>query len=63
MKITRVDAETRRIPFEGVLKPAWSPGNTWQDIATTIFRVETSDGLVGIGAGHGSPEVVRERVA
>ncbi len=63
MKITRVDAETRRIPFEGELHPAWSPGNTWRDIAPTIFRVETSDGLIGFGAGHGSPEIVRERIA
>jgi L-alanine-DL-glutamate epimerase-like enolase superfamily enzyme len=63
MKITRVEAEIRRVPFEGIVHPAWSPGHTWQELATTIFRVETDEGLVGIGAGHGSPQIVRERVA
>lgn len=63
MKITAVEAEVWRVPFAGEVRPAWSPGNRWRENRPTIFRVETDEGITGYGAGHGSPEAVRDRVA
>jgi L-alanine-DL-glutamate epimerase-like enolase superfamily enzyme len=63
MKITSVTAEIYRVPFVGEVFPAWSPGNRWSENRPTVFRIETDTGLTGYGAGHGSPEIVRDRVA
>jgi D-galactarolactone cycloisomerase len=62
MKITAVEAEVWRIPFPGEVRPAWAPGAIWRDKATTVYRVQTDAGLSGIGAGQGSPQLVRDRV-
>lgn len=63
MKITAVEAEVYKLPFSGEVQPAWAPGTVWREKQTTVFRVETDAGVTGIGAGQGSPAVVRERVA
>jgi D-galactarolactone cycloisomerase len=63
MKITAVEAEVRRIPFAGEVRPAWAPGTVWREKVTTVYRVETDDGITGYGAGQGAPGVVRERIA
>jgi L-alanine-DL-glutamate epimerase-like enolase superfamily enzyme len=63
MKIAAIDAEIWRIPFDGVVKPAWSPGNNWGEVRTTVYRVVTDEGIVGIGASGGSPEIVRNQIA
>jgi L-alanine-DL-glutamate epimerase-like enolase superfamily enzyme len=63
MKITTVEAEVWRIPFAGEVRPAWSPGTIWREKSTTVYRVHTDAGLTGIGAGQGSPQIVRDRVA
>lgn len=63
MKITAVEAEVRRIPFPGEVRPAWSPGTIWREKTTTVYRVETDAGLTGLGAAQGSPQLVRDRVA
>lgn len=63
MKITAVEAEVYRVPFVGEVRPAWSPGRRWSENRPTIYRVETDAGLTGYGAGHGSPEAVRDQVA
>jgi L-alanine-DL-glutamate epimerase-like enolase superfamily enzyme len=62
MKITAVEAEVRRIPFAGEVRPAWSPGTIWRETSTTVYRVQTDAGLTGIGAARGSPQLVRERI-
>jgi len=62
VKITAIEAEVWRIPFTGEVRPAWSPGTVWRDKATTVYRVQTDAGLIGIGAGQGSPHLVRERI-
>lgn len=63
MKITAIDAEIWRIPFDAVVYPSWSPGNSWGEVRTTVYRVSTDEGIVGIGASVGSPEVVRTQFA
>jgi L-alanine-DL-glutamate epimerase-like enolase superfamily enzyme len=63
MKITAVEAEVWRIPFPGEVRPAWAPGTVWRDKTSTLYRVHTDAGLTGFGAGQGSPQVVRERIA
>ena len=63
MKITAVDAATYRVPFVGPVRPSWSPGRSWTENHPTVFKVETDEGIVGYGAGHGSPALVREVIA
>ncbi|HEY7029951.1 MAG TPA: mandelate racemase/muconate lactonizing enzyme family protein [Thermomicrobiales bacterium] len=63
MKITAVEAEVWRIPFSGEVRPAWSPGTVWREKTTTVYRVRTDAGPTGIGAGQGSPQLVRDRLA
>lgn len=63
MKITAVEAEIWRIPFPDEVRPAWAPGTSWREKTTTIYRVETDEGITGIGAGQGSPQIVRDRIA
>jgi L-alanine-DL-glutamate epimerase-like enolase superfamily enzyme len=62
MKITAVEAEVWRIPFPGEVEPAWAPGTSWRDKLTTVYRVRTDEGVSGIGAGAGSPQLIRDRV-
>jgi L-alanine-DL-glutamate epimerase-like enolase superfamily enzyme len=63
MKITAVEAEIYRVPFAGEVAPAWSPGARWSENRPTVYRIETDEGITGYGSGHGSPAIVRERVA
>ena len=63
MKITAVEATIYRVRFAGEVHPAWSPGARWSENRPTVYRIETDEGLTGYGAGHGSPELVRDRVA
>src|SRR5262249_37254090 len=58
MKITAVEAVVWRIPFAGEVRPAWSPGTSWREKVTTVYRVQTDAGLTGIGAGQGAPQLV-----
>ena len=62
MKISAVDAEIWRIPFAGEVRPSWAPGTVWREKLTTVYRVRTDDGLTGVGAGQGSPSLVRDRI-
>jgi L-alanine-DL-glutamate epimerase-like enolase superfamily enzyme len=63
MKITAIEAEVRRAPFAGEVRPAWAPGRIWRETVSTVYFVHTAAGLTGIGAGHGSPAFVHEVVA
>lgn len=63
MKITAIEAEVRRAPFAGEVRPAWAPGRIWRETVSTVYFVRTDAGLTGIGAGHGSPAFVHEVVA
>src|SRR5215213_2191775 len=63
MKITAIEAEVRRAPFAGEVRPAWAPGRIWRETVSTVYFVRTDIGLTGIGAGHGSPAFVHEVVA
>ena len=63
MKITAIEAEIRRAPFAGEVRPAWAPGRIWRETVSTVYFVRTDAGLTGIGAGHGSPVFVHEVVS
>ncbi len=63
MKITSIEAEVIRIPYSGEVRPAWSPGTLWKESATTLYRVHTDEGVTGIGASRGAPEVVRDVIS
>jgi D-galactarolactone cycloisomerase len=63
MKIVAIEAEQYRITFPGEVRPAWSPGAVWREGTTTVYRVTTDEGITGIGAGQGSPAVVRDRIS
>ena len=63
MKITGIEADVVRIPITGEVWPAWSPGNSWKEMQATIYRIHTDEGVTGIGAGRGAPDVVRNVVA
>ena len=63
MKITAIEAEVRRAPFAGEVRPAWAPGRIWRETVSTVYLVRTDAGLTGIGAGHGSPAFVHDVVA
>jgi L-alanine-DL-glutamate epimerase-like enolase superfamily enzyme len=63
MKITGIDAEVIRIPYTGRVEPAWSPGTIWQGTAATLYRIHTDEGITGVGASRGNPDIVREFVA
>src|SRR5680860_966500 len=63
MKITRVDATACRRAYPVEVHPAWSPGRTWTAAVTTIYTVHTDEGIVGIGASGGSPELARDVIA
>jgi L-alanine-DL-glutamate epimerase-like enolase superfamily enzyme len=63
MRIAEVKAERCRVRFPAPVHPAWSPGSIWRDVVSTVYSVTTSDGLTGIGAGHGPPSLAREAVA
>lgn len=63
MKITSIEAEVIRTPYTSELRPAWSPGTVWQGSAATVYRVHTDEGITGIGASRGNPDVVRDIVS
>jgi D-galactarolactone cycloisomerase len=63
MKITAIEAEVRRAPFAGEVRPAWAPGRIWRETVSTVYFVRTDVGLTGIGAGHGSPTFVHDVLA
>jgi D-galactarolactone cycloisomerase len=63
LKITAIEAEVRRAPFAGEVRPAWAPGRIWRETVSTVYFVCTDVGLTGIGAGHGSPAFAHDVVA
>ena len=63
MRITGLKTEVYQLRFPRPVYPAWTPGASWSSSEVSVFRVETDQGLVGIGAGVGSPAYVREVVA
>lgn len=63
MKITRIEAEVIRVPITREVWPAWSPGNSWKEMHTTIYRIHTDEGITGIGAGRGAPDLVEKVVS
>lgn len=63
MKITHVEVSTCRRDYPVEIQPAWSPGTAWNGVVTTIYKVQTDEGIVGIGASGGSPQVARDLVA
>ncbi|HYH12121.1 MAG TPA: mandelate racemase/muconate lactonizing enzyme family protein [Thermomicrobiales bacterium] len=63
MKITRVEAMSSRRDYSAEIHPAWSPGTIWIGATTTIYKVHTDEGIVGLGASGGSPQLTQELVA
>ncbi len=51
MKIARVSAEFLNVPLGAEFRPTWNPGVVQRSALTTLVRVETDEGHVGIGAG------------
>ena len=54
MKITRLSCTLLSYPLPVPLRPSWAPGRTFQNTACTLIRVQTDEGIEGVGAG---PEV------
>jgi L-alanine-DL-glutamate epimerase-like enolase superfamily enzyme len=63
MKITSIEAEVVKVPITGEVWPAWSPGNSWKGMQTTVYRVHTDEGITGVGAGRGSVHVTHDIVS
>jgi L-alanine-DL-glutamate epimerase-like enolase superfamily enzyme len=63
MRITGLTTEIYQLRFPQPVYPAWTPGMGWSSSEVSVFRVETDEGLIGIGAGAGSPAYVRDVVA
>jgi L-alanine-DL-glutamate epimerase-like enolase superfamily enzyme len=63
MKITKVEATACRREYPQAVYPAWSPGNSWSAVSTTIYKVHTDEGIIGIGASGGSPELTNDAIA
>jgi L-alanine-DL-glutamate epimerase-like enolase superfamily enzyme len=64
MKITGIETQVwRSRESKGEVHPAWAPGTSWSTRRTTIFVVNTDEGLSGIGSGVGSPEFVANMIA
>lgn len=63
MKITSIEARVIRTPYTSELRPAWSPGTVWKESSATIYRVHTDEGVSGIGASRGNPDVVHDVVS
>ncbi len=63
MKITSIEATSWSAPITGTVSPAWAPGTTWKSLGCTIYRIETDEGITGIGASRGAPEIVNGTVA
>ncbi|MGI8406742.1 MAG: mandelate racemase/muconate lactonizing enzyme family protein [Thermomicrobiales bacterium] len=63
MKITSIEAKVIRTPYTSELRPAWSPGTVWKESSAAIYCVHTDEGMTGIGASRGNPDVVREIVS
>ena len=45
MKITAIEAEVRRAPFAGEVRPAWAPGRIWRETVSTVYFVHTDAGV------------------
>lgn len=63
MKIASLSAWVVKTDYTGEVWPAWSPGTRWQGTQATIYEIRTEDGLVGVGAGRGAPDVANDVVA
>ena len=50
MKITAIDIKNYRLPLDPPFKAAWDPSPRTTFVAT-IVRVNTDDGITGIGSG------------
>jgi D-galactarolactone cycloisomerase len=51
VRIARITAEYLDVPIGAEFRPTWNTGVVQRSIATTLVRVESDDGIVGIGAG------------
>jgi len=63
MRITGLTTEIYQLRFPCPMRPAWAPGTTWSSSEATVFRIETDEGVVGIAAGVGCPNFVRDVIA
>lgn len=51
MKIARITTTYLDVPLGSEFRPTWNPGVVQRSIRTVLVRVESDEGLVGIGAG------------
>lgn len=54
MRITNITVSLLSQPLPAPLRPSWAPGRTFANTSCSLIRVQTDEGIEGIGAG---PEV------
>lgn len=54
MKIAKLSVSLLSYPLPAALHPSWAPGRTFTTTSCSLIRIETDEGIEGIGAG---PEV------
>lgn len=51
MKIVDVQAELLKTSYDAPFHPTWAPGQSFDQLLTTVVKIHTDEGVVGIGAG------------
>ena len=58
MLITDVRTQLVEFPFDAPFYPAWARGRNMPALQMVLIRVETDEGITGIGAAHAGPEAM-----
>jgi len=56
--ITDVRTQLVEFPFDAPFYPAWARGRNMPALQMVLIRVETDEGITGIGAAHAGPEAM-----
>jgi D-galactarolactone cycloisomerase len=51
MKITEIALERLRLPLDPPFQPAWNSAGPWHEFEAVLVRVQTDEGVTGIGSG------------
>src|SRR5262249_59524755 len=58
MLITDVVTALIEFPLDAPFHPAWARGRNMPALQMVLIRVETDEGVTGIGAAHAGPEAI-----
>jgi D-galactarolactone cycloisomerase len=58
MLITDVVTSLVEFPFDAPFHPAWARGRNMPGLQMVLIRVETDEGVTGVGAAHAGPEAM-----